>query len=219
MTTSRRLFLAQASLVAGSAVLKRNLIATNVSGQSGNTIRGSNNAVIICHTNGINGNMGPVYKNVGGLRQIRTQLKNESGGHLLLDAGSFLTTRGDFDQQKHIVEMMNSTGYKAAAISGMDFSGDSGQLAELFRYMQFSLINCNHKFNPGLKSFIRPYLLIKTGGLKIGVTGVCLPIKGAAYFDPIECANRTAQFLKENERGHLVICFSNLGFGKGETVL
>ena len=212
MNSSRRLFLAQASIAAGVAVLKKRSFTANLVVRPAATANG-NNAIAVFHTNNLNSQTREVYKNHGGLRQIKAQLQHEKSADLLLDAGSFVSNRHSAERQKNMVRLMNETGYSAAAISGLDFSGDQQQPAELIHHMQFPLINCNHRFSTALKPFIKPYQVFKSGNIRIGVTGVCLPVKGAVYADAVECANRTARFLKQNEHCHLVICMSDLGPG------
>jgi 5'-nucleotidase len=219
MNSSRRVFLAQASVAAGAVLLTKHFGSAALGGQPGETIAGTSNALVIYHTNSTNGNMGPVHKTLGGLRQINTHLKNEGNSALLLDAGNFFNTRMSFEQQKAVATIMNSTGYKAAGISGLDISDDGRHLKALAPYMEFSLINCNHRFTPGLKSFIKPYRIFKNGAIKIGVTAVCTPLKGATYINAIDCANRTTRFLKENEGCQLVICLSDLGPKRQESEL
>jgi 5'-nucleotidase len=216
MNSSRRLFLAHATVAAGAVALQKKFVSTTLSGKLTNTIQGDSNAVTVYHTNGLMGSLGPVYKTAGGLRQINAQLQNEGTNNLLLDAGNFLNIRSGFEQQRQLVDLMNNSGYKAAAVSGMDFSDGGLQLTVLAPHMKFSLVNCNHLFTPALKKIIKPYLTFKSGNLKIGVTGVCAPLKGVTYADAVECANRTARFLKETERCHLVICLSDLGPAKKE---
>jgi 5'-nucleotidase len=211
MNSSRRLFLAHATVAAGAVALQKKFVSTTLSGKLDNTVQGDGNAVTVYHTNGIKGSVGPVYKTAGGLRQINAQLQNEGTNNLLLDAGNFLNMRMNFEQQRQLVALMNNSGYKAAAISGMDLSDGGEKLTTLAADMKFPLVNCNHRFTPDIKKIIKPYLTFKSGDLKIGVTGVCAPLKGVAYNDAIECANRTACFLKETERCHLVICLSDLG--------
>ena len=211
MNSSRRVFLSRATLVAGTVVFAKHIDPISPAGKPGTFSAGAANSLTVYHTNSINGNAGPVYKTAGGLRKINTHLKNGGNAGLLLDAGNFLTRHGSVDEQKQVVAMMNITGYKAAGISGLDLSDGGSLLSALNPLMQFSLINCNHRFTAEVNSFIKPYEVFKNGGIKIGITAVCAPVKGAAYKNAIECANRTARFLKEDERCHLVICLSDLG--------
>jgi len=214
MNSSRRAFLSQATIIAGAAVITKHINSPALTGQSDTFLAGDENTLTVYHTNGINGNVRPVYKNVGGLHKINTQIGNEGNAGLLLDAGNFLTHSGGLDEQKQLVAIMNTIGYKAAGISGFDLSDGGSLLNALNPLMQFSLINCNHRFAAAVKPFIKPYQVFKNGAIKIGVTAVCTPIKGATYKNAIECANRTALFLKETEGCHLVICLSDLGPAK-----
>lgn len=213
MKPSRRLFLSQASLVAGASLLGKYLKQDAPSGTLLSAIPGNANRLIIYHTNGLNGTTGPVFKKTGGLGGINKELNSAETG-FLLDAGNFLNNGAGFDQQKLLIQMMNNTGYKAAAAGGLDLSDGGEKLTALAAHMNFALVNCNHRFTPALKRIIKPYLTFKSGGLKIGITGVCKPLKGVVYDNAIACANRTARFLKENERCHVVICLSDLGSAK-----
>ncbi len=218
MNSSRRTFLSQATVVAGAVVITKRIGTLALTSQPG-AFSNAENALTVYHTNNINGNVGPVHKNVGGLRKINIHLVNEGKGGLLLDAGNFLTRRGSVDDKKQVIAVMNNTGYKAAGISGLDLSDGGKLLAALNPGMQFSLINCNHGFSAQVKPFVKPYQVFKNGGIKIGVTAVCAPIKGAAYKNAIECANRTARFLKETENCQLVICLSDLGTAQQNPML
>jgi 5'-nucleotidase len=216
MNPSRRLFLASASVIAGTAMLTKRIGPFALAGRSKQTANGSNNTLTIFHSNGINGNMGPVYKNAGGLDQINAQLKNEPGTRLLLDAGNFLADGNNPDKQKQLINAMNGAGYIAAGLSGIDFSDGGGLITAIAQQAQFSLLNCNHHFSPAAKSLIKPYCVLKNGPVKIGVTAVCAPLKGAIYKDAITCASRTARFMKEIEGCHVVVCLSDLGPAKPE---
>lgn len=162
--------------------------------------------------NGINGHIEPVYRGMGGLRQLNNSVENDKNGYLLLDAGGFLNANDGFAHQKATITMMNRARYTAAAISGLDLSDNGEQLQRLG--MQFPLINCNHQFPPLLKGIIKPYHIIKAGAITVGITAVTRPVKGAVYKNAIVCANRTARFLKETEGCHIVICLSDLGLSE-----
>jgi len=206
MNTPRRLFLTQASLIAGAVVLKPGLLsAKNV-----NVIPHSQAGITIYHTNDLQGNINPVYKNVGGLRHIKAELEKTGIKGTLLDAGGFMNSSQSTDNLKQFIYLMNTAGYQAAGISKYELSRGEEHLATLIPSMQFTLLNCNHHFNGQLGKMIKPYITINHGEYKIGVTGVCSPLKGIKYNDAVESANRIALLLKNDQKCDLVICLSHL---------
>ena len=71
------------------------------------------------------------------------------------------------------------------------------------------------------EGLIKPYVIIKRKGLKIGVFGLAPKIQGLVmqqniqgvkYLDPYTTANEIARKLKEDEKCDLVVCLSHLGW-------
>jgi 5'-nucleotidase len=211
MNKPRRLFLNQLSVIAGVAALNKPVNAMASVAKTVGTLGASQNAVTVYHTNDMNGHIGSVYKNLGGMRQIKTALKNQPASGLLLDAGNFMSPSTDRTQRREVISLMNSMGYHCAALGENELKAGQDKLVNLIPYMQFSLLNCNFKLDNNLASLVKPYAIIYSGNLKIGITAVCRPLKGINYNDAIESANRVARLLKETEKCNLVICLSHLG--------
>ena len=212
MNKQRRLFLNQISFVAAAAALARPMASVASISKRINTLHASGHDVTIYHTNDLNGNIDAVHNNIGGLNQIKTLLKNQETGGLLLDAGSFLNASNSLERQKQMISKMNAMGYHVAAVGNNELLHGQDHLASLVPLMQFTLVNCNLQFENKLSGLVKPYIIINSGKFKIGITGVCNELKGIKYNDAIQSANKVARILKENEKCDLVICLSHLGY-------
>ena len=83
-------------------------------------------------------------------------------------------------------------------------------------------MNCNYDFsNTVLKDDIKPYVILKRFGLKIGVLGVGVDPEGLVQknkyegmeFKPaISSVNFYAKILKDSKKCDLVVCLSHLGY-------
>jgi 5'-nucleotidase len=117
---------------------------------------------------------------------------------------------------------MSKMGYDAATIGNHDFdNGIDGLLAQM-PHAEFPFINSNYNFeNTVLKGRIKPYQVFLRDDIKIGVFGLGIELEGLVgkklyketeYLDPIEVTNKIVKQLKEEEKCHLVICLSHLGY-------
>ena len=78
-----------------------------------------------------------------------------------------------------------------------------------------------------LGRYVKPYAVIKRGGLKIGIIGLTTDVRPVVdakisrqlkYLDPVEAANRYAELLRNEKKCDMVILLTHLGF-KGEKTL
>jgi 5'-nucleotidase len=213
MTNQRRRFIGQLSLLAGAVALNKPF-ASIAAVKNIRVTPAADNTITIYHTNDLHGNLSAVYKNMGGLNHIKSTLSNNNAKGLLLDGGSFLNKTQTYTEHKKVIEAMNSVGYHAAAIGSHELSKGEDYLAQLAPLMQFTLVNCNYQLNYTLSKFVKPYIVVNTGKLKVGITGVGQPDDSIIYNDAIKCANKTAALLKNDENCDLVICISHLGNNK-----
>ena len=74
---------------------------------------------------------------------------------------------------------------------------------------------------------MKPYTIIKRDGVKIGLFGLCPPLKGLVfdhncegvkYLDPAVEGQRWADYLKNVKKCDIVICVSHLGWKMGKKV-
>jgi len=142
---------------------------------------------------------------------------------LLFDDGDFSQGSAYYNLYKGEVEVkfMNYMKYDAGTIGNHEFDYGLENMLRIFQMMNFPVVCCNYDFSATcLKDIVKPYTIIERKGLKIGVTGVGTQLKGMVLDkncvgvvnnDPVECANKVAKYLKEEENCDLVICLSHLG--------
>lgn len=120
------------------------------------------------------------------------------------------------------VKMMNLMGYDAMTIGNHEFDFGLDNMARLFKMANFPVVCANYDVKGTvLEGLVKPYVILKRNGLKIGVFGLSPKMEGLVqadkcagivYNDPIETAQNTADRLKNEEGCDVVICLSHLGF-------
>ncbi|MBB2148668.1 bifunctional UDP-sugar hydrolase/5'-nucleotidase [Pedobacter gandavensis] len=206
MELKRRSFLRKASIFAGTAFIAKPLSAIAGVNKTLNTFANAQ-TVTVFHSGNLNGCIESNRQNLGGLRELSQLIKRQETAGLMVDAGSFL---GQTDG-KEVVSMMNRTGYHAANIGAAELRNGEEALAALLPYMDFPLVNCNYDFNNAqLSSAVKSHVIIRSGNLKVGITGLGKEIAGIGFKNPYQSLNKTAEFLKVKEGCDLVICLSNL---------
>lgn len=119
------------------------------------------------------------------------------------------------------VKMMNGMKYDAMTIGNHEFDFGLSNMARLFKMTDFPVVCSNYDFDDTvLKGIVKPYVVLKKAGLKIGVLGLGCPLEGMVqankcegvkFKDPVAVANEVAAVLKEKEGCDLVVCLSHLG--------
>lgn len=149
--------------------------------------------------------------------------KENPGDILLFDCGDFSqgTPYYNMFQGEVEVKMMNEMKYDAMTIGNHEFDFDLPNMARLFKMADFPVVCSNYDFEATeLKGMVKPYVVLKKGGLKIGVLGLGCRLEGmvqankcegVVFKDPIATANEVAAVLKEKEGCDLVVCLSHLG--------
>ncbi len=203
MNKTRRLFLSQLTLLGGVATIGSPLTSTAAVSNFVGDILSPTKKACIYHTNDLHGNL-------AGLKQIKASFESNDAPGLLLDAGAFIGNSQSMLEQRRIIYTMNAMGYKAAGISNYELAQGHNNFAALASHMQFAIVNCNHNFGGELDWIVKPYITFKYNNIKVGVTGVSSPLKGAKYHDAVQCANKVAAMLKNNKKCNLVICLSHL---------
>ena len=143
---------------------------------------------------------------------------------LLFDSGDFSQGSTYYTLFKGQVEigLMNIMGYDAATLGNHEFDVGIENLARVAKMAKFPLVCANCDFTGTMcEGLIKPYVIIKRKGLKIGVFGLAPKIQGLVmqqniqgvkYLDPYTTANEIARKLKEDEKCDLVVCLSHLGW-------
>lgn len=161
---------------------------------------------------------------------IVNKIRKEQKNTLLFDAGDFFQGTPYFNYFKGAleVELMNRLGYVAATLGNHEFDLGVDHLALILKKAKFAIVNCNYIVTgTPLQKIIKPWIIVKVGGVKIGITGVGVNpdqlitpenFKGIKFCDPIESVNFITKVLKFNKKCDYVICLSHLGYQQPEGV-
>lgn len=143
---------------------------------------------------------------------------------LLFDSGDFSQGSPYYTLYKGDVEvgLMNLMRYDAATIGNHEFDFGVENMARLFKKADFPIVCANYDFTgTALEGVVKPYVVLRRGGLRIGVFGLSPQLDGLVmaktcagvkYNDPVKAANDVAKLLKEQEKCDLVVCLSHLGW-------
>lgn len=143
---------------------------------------------------------------------------------LLIDSGDFSQGSPFYTMFKGDVEvgLMNLMDYDAVTIGNHEFDFGLENMARIFKMAKFPVVCANYDFTGTcVEGLVKPYVIIKRNGLKIGLFGLSPQLKGlvdlskckgVTYLDPIEVGNRVAAELKHDKRCDVVICVSHLGW-------
>ncbi len=240
---SRRKFLQQSALAAGSLLSSKSVFA-------GLADVNDVTKLTILHTNDVHSRLEPFpmdggrNQGLGGVAaraELINKIRNEQSATdsfegfssvgndiLLLDAGDIFQGTPFFNLYKGEPEIkaMSAMGYNAATIGNHDFDAGLENLATQLQHATFPILICNYDLSGTPMEFkTQPYKVFKRGKLKIGVTGVGIQPKGlipdnlagnTKYLNPVENMNRIANTLKKEEGCDMVICLSHLGYSYKE---
>lgn len=192
--------------------------------------------LVILHTNDTHSQIEPIRvgkdKNTGGVErrlQYINQVRKEYGRRrvLLLDAGDFnqgtpyyTVAKGDLE-----AELMNIMGYDVATLGNHEFDNGKEDLARRLKKIRHKTVTCNYDFSATcLKKHVKPYVIVRRGGMKIGIIGTTSYLEGNVMkshldgmvrLDGIERVNYYADLLKNRKHCDLVILLSHFGIDGG----
>jgi 5''-nucleotidase/2'',3''-cyclic phosphodiesterase and related esterases len=209
-------------------------VVINFGAFAGDSIR-----VVILHTNDTHSqieptvisnletsDMGGAARRLGMLQNIRGEEKNV----LLFDAGDFCqgTPYFNFHNGRVEIDAMNRMNYDAVTLGNHEFDNGIDTLVAVLKNAKFPIVSSNYDVSQTpLKEFVKPYIIIKKFGLKIGVMAINVNpaslvmqnnYKGLIYNDPLVVAQQTSEFLKKKKKCDLVICLSHLGYSLRDNV-
>lgn len=142
---------------------------------------------------------------------------------ILLDAGDFWqgTPYFNFFHGRVEVDALNRMGYDAVTFGNHEFDNGVDTLAAVLREANFQVICANYKVEGTvLEDLVKPYIIIKRKGVKVGVIGLSVSPKSLIaeknfapleYEDPLPIANHWAEYLKHKQHCDVVVCLSHLG--------
>ena len=189
----------------------------------------------ILHTNDTHSCIFPLAKTLadtaladrgGYLRRIAAikQQRQLDPDLLLFDSGDFSQGSPYYSLFKGDVEvsLMNQMRYDAATIGNHEFDFGIDNMARIFRMAKFPIVCANYDFTGTvLEGIVKPYIVIKRKGIRIGVFGLSPALDGLVdpkncpgvrFLDPAETAQKMVNILRDKKKCDLVICISHLGW-------
>jgi len=222
--SNRRTFLKNSALGGGALML--GLIPQELFA-SGELIK-----LTVVHTNDMHSHFDPFpdtdaeYPGRGGLVRLASlvaKCRAENPNLLLLDAGDMFQGTPYFNYFKGdlMLKVMSRMGYDAGTIGNHEFDNGLGDILSAIKCANFPLISSNYDFSDTiLAGHVKSHLILKKGGVKIGIYGLGIELNGlvikqnygaARYLNPLETSLKMEHFLKKEHSCDLVICLSHLG--------
>lgn len=189
--------------------------------------------ITILHTNDVHSHVEPFpkddpnYPGQGGVARrysLIQKIREENPNTLLLDAGDIFQGTPFFNFYGGEIEfkLMSKLKYDAATLGNHDFDNGLDGLNAQLPHAEFPFLISNYDFsNTVLDGKTKPYKVFDKAGVKIGVFGLGIELKGLVdpknygdtdYLNPVEIARKTTRVLKEEKDCDLVICLSHLGY-------
>ena len=187
----------------------------------------------ILHTNDVHSRLEPFgddggkFAGQGGVAAraaLIAKVRAEEEHVLLLDAGDIFQGTPYFNLYKGEPEIkaMSMMGYDAVTMGNHDFDAGVEGFAHQLPHAKFPVLVANYDFTKTpLEGKTHPYTIIKKAGIKIGIFGLGIQLKGLVpddaygntqYLEPIQIARSVSQQLKKKENCDFVICLSHLGY-------
>jgi 5'-nucleotidase len=166
-----------------------------------------------------NANMAGIVRRAALVRDVRTKEPNV----LVLDAGDFVQGTPYFNLFHGDAEMglMNQVGLDAVTLGNHEFDNGIPFLVKMLKKAKFKVVTSNYDVSATpLKKYVRPWLIVKKGKLRIGIVsanirpnGLISPANfiGIKFLNPYETAESIAYWLKSVKKCKGVICLSHLG--------
>lgn len=191
------------------------------------------NTITILHTNDVHSRLeafpmdGGKNQGLGGVAEratVITNVRKQAEHVLLLDSGDIFQGTPYFNLYKGEPEIkaMTEMGYDASTMGNHDFDGGLDNFAAQLKHATFPIVNCNYNFDGTvMQNKYKPYIILKKGNVKIGITGVGIELKGLVpddlnggikYTDPLAALEKTTAKMKLVEKCDLIICLSHLGY-------
>lgn len=188
--------------------------------------------ITILHTNDTHSNIESFpathakYPNLGGISrryELIQKIRQEERNVLLFDAGDIFQGTPYFNRFGGVLEMklMSYLKYDAATMGNHDFDAGMDGFLKAKVFADFPFLCSNYDFrNTILDGQTKGYQIFRKGGLKIGVFGLGVEMKGLVpdvhfketkYLNPVEIAKDMVQKLQA-EKVDLIICLSHLGY-------
>ena len=107
------------------------------------------------------------------------------------------------------IDVLNATGYDAVCLGNHEFDNGIEELARRLGNLKMPVVCANYDFSATpLAEYVRPYVILKKAGLKIGIIGLLTDLSEVVNSDiaaqlkyqyPVDVTNRYARYLKEEK--------------------
>lgn len=169
------------------------------------------------------------YKGLGGVVEQSAYIDSvrKADGRknvLLLHGGDFGQGTSYFTELGGDIEIdiLNAAKYDVVSLGNHEFDNGIVELARRLKRLDADIVCANYDFTgTPLEGIVKPYVIVKRAGLKIGIIGLLTDISSVVdisrvgnlqYQEPAAVINRYAEYLKKEKGCDLVFCLSHLGF-------
>jgi 5''-nucleotidase/2'',3''-cyclic phosphodiesterase and related esterases len=213
-------------------IYNSSLASLSVMGLNSCNLNSRNLKITILHTNDVHSQIEPFpsdhnqYPNKGGFARrasLFKEIRDLNPNTLIFDAGDIFqgTPYFNFFQGDLELGLMKKMGYNAATMGNHEFDAGLKTLKQNIINNNFQFISSNYDFtNTELEGLVDEYKIYKKEGVKIGVFGLGIELKGLVnpllfketkYNDPLDVAKDMTYKLKFEKGCDLIICISHLG--------
>jgi len=189
--------------------------------------------ITILHTNDTHSQIDPIddtdktYGGKGGVARRATlvkRIRKENPNTLMVDAGDVFQGTPYFNFYKGEVEYkaMSLIGYDVVTLGNHDFDNGVEALVAAMRFAKFDFVSTNYDVRgTALAARVKPYAVRTFGDVRVGLFGMGVSpdnlitpdnFKGVKYLDPVRMARGVVRLLREQEKCHLVVGMSHLGY-------
>lgn len=195
-------------------------------------------SIVILHSNDTHSRVEPMpstdkkYPNYGGLLNRKAIIDSIRMEYpvLLVDAGDFVQGTPYFTLFHGDVETkgLNMLGYEVGTIGNHEFDNGLASLDSILSKLNYPIVCANYDFsktNTKLSKRVKPYVILKKNGLKIGIIGLGADpegliakdkYEGMTYIPPTELANKYAKKLRKH--CDIVILLTHIGINNDITI-
>lgn len=168
------------------------------------------------------GGQGGVIERAAYIDSVRTAVGKKNV--LLLHAGDFSQGTSYFTVLHGDVEidLINAMKYDVITLGNHEFDNGIEELARRLKSVKCPVVCSNYDFSSfELGKYIKPYVIVRRGGMKIGVFGLLTDITRVVQRETadriprlgdVESAEKWADYLKNKEHCDLVVALTHIGF-------
>ncbi len=129
------------------------------------------------------------YAKLAGLRNTL----NDSNYVAVVSAGDYLQggTAGALSFGAHIMDIQTAVGYDAMTLGNHEFDNGQEDLARRLKNCRHKTVTCNYDFTgTPLEKLVKPYVIVRRGGMKIGIVGATCYLEGVVLKSAMEGLRR-----------------------------